>query len=340
MDLGGVMAIPGNSNIESDKTGYLVDGGGILSLYTKRATIDLGIGAFYSRIQGSAKPVVEAGKPVDRDQISFTAALATVSARFRPTRNFEIGPIFHTTFGADGTWSPEIESESVPRVSMGLQATKIWTDFLSYDFRVNARFGIDLNIPDRNVLQFAIGVAFGLPFNQPDTIVKTQIKTKTKVKTETRIVERPVYQAIYVFQTDAINFEYNRAVLLPESKAFLEDLGRLLASRASWWQTLQVAGHTDQTGALDYNMKLSQDRAEVVRATLITAGVAPERLEARGYGPTVPLSEETDPVSLAKNRRVELMFGGEVDQMRLGPELDRVRRKHEKPKTCVGQDCR
>jgi outer membrane protein OmpA-like peptidoglycan-associated protein len=339
-DMGGMVVMSENLDEETDKSGYLVDGGGILSMYTTKASFDLGLGAFYSKVTGEAK-VNPASTVVDRNEIAFTSGLISIAARYRLTPKFELGPILTATLGADGSFSPLLEEAIVPRVSGGVQFTRVWTDYESYDLRLNARAGIDFNVSARNLIHFAVGLAFGVPLTKPDTIVKTKTRTKIKTKTEVKVVEKPVYQAVMVFQTDAINFEYNSAVLMPESKAFLDDLGKLLSTRVNWWETLQIAGHTDQTGALDYNMKLSQDRADSVRNAILAAGgIGPERIEARGYGPTVPLVEATDAISLAKNRRVELMFGGEVDQMKLGPELDRVRRKHERPKTCIGQECR
>ena len=67
-----------------------------------------------------------------------------------------------------------------------------------------------------------------------------------------------------------------------------------------------IAGHTDNTGDALNNLKLSQKRAEAVKAYLISRGVNADRLTARGYGDTEPTASNDTAEGRAKNRRVEL----------------------------------
>ena len=67
---------------------------------------------------------------------------------------------------------------------------------------------------------------------------------------------------------------------------------------------IQVEGHTDTAGNHDYNMTLSQARAEKVADVLVHQGVAPERILARGYGETQPAVHTRDGVKEPRNRRV------------------------------------
>ena len=71
---------------------------------------------------------------------------------------------------------------------------------------------------------------------------------------------------------------------------------------------LYVVGHTDNVGGFDYNMKLSQQRAEAVVKELVSKyKITSDRLKAHGVGPLAPVtSNETDD-GKAKNRRVELV---------------------------------
>lgn len=103
-----------------------------------------------------------------------------------------------------------------------------------------------------------------------------------------------------------IYFDYDKATLTPASESALEEIAQLLNRRPSL--QLYVVGHTDMKGSLDYNIRLSQQRAAAVVAALGERyGIDLSRLTAQGVGPLVPvLSNGADP-GRAKNRRVELV---------------------------------
>jgi outer membrane protein OmpA-like peptidoglycan-associated protein len=69
--------------------------------------------------------------------------------------------------------------------------------------------------------------------------------------------------------------------------------------------SVEVQGHTDDTGTHEHNMKLSQERAESVVAYLVENGVDPERLVAKGYGPDEPIADNATKKGKKENRRVE-----------------------------------
>ena len=68
-----------------------------------------------------------------------------------------------------------------------------------------------------------------------------------------------------------------------------------------------VEGHTDSQGNDDFNMKLSQERAEAVMNTLIKMGIGADRLKAKGWGESKPLTSNASPEDMANNRRVEFV---------------------------------
>jgi OOP family OmpA-OmpF porin len=69
--------------------------------------------------------------------------------------------------------------------------------------------------------------------------------------------------------------------------------------------SLKLAGHTDSQGSDAYNMKLSKDRAESVKAYLVSKGVNPSRVEATGYGEAQPIDTNSTERGRQNNRRVE-----------------------------------
>jgi len=75
---------------------------------------------------------------------------------------------------------------------------------------------------------------------------------------------------------------------------------------------IEVEGHTDSVGGDEYNMKLSENRADAVRTYLVDQGVARESVTARGFGKTTPAADNATAVGRQMNRRVELVVSGEI----------------------------
>ena len=69
---------------------------------------------------------------------------------------------------------------------------------------------------------------------------------------------------------------------------------------------IEIAGHTDSQGNNDYNLDLSQRRAESVKKYLIDHGVSKRRLEAKGYGETLPIASNDNTEGRKLNRRTEI----------------------------------
>ena len=103
-----------------------------------------------------------------------------------------------------------------------------------------------------------------------------------------------------------IYFDFNKADVKPESESTLKEITKLLQQDAKL--KLYVVGHTDNVGGLDYNMKLSQQRAEAVVKELVSKYKADgSRLKALGVGPAAPVTSNKTEEGRAKNRRVELV---------------------------------
>ena len=101
-----------------------------------------------------------------------------------------------------------------------------------------------------------------------------------------------------------VNFELNSDRLTEDSQGILNVVAESL--RAHPKLRLEVAGHTDSLGRAEFNMDLSQRRAESVRRYLVEQGVAPGNLTARGYGEEMPVADNSTREGRAENRRVEL----------------------------------
>ena len=101
-----------------------------------------------------------------------------------------------------------------------------------------------------------------------------------------------------------VGFEYNSATLTSDSRPVLDDAAADLKKYPRLKVELQ--GHTDSRGSDQYNLKLSQRRAEAVRDYLLNQGVPSNQLSAKGYGETRPKASNDDDAGRAENRRVDM----------------------------------
>lgn len=99
-----------------------------------------------------------------------------------------------------------------------------------------------------------------------------------------------------------LEFDFGKATIRPNSYATLNKVADLLIKKNL---SLKLAGHTDNVGSATYNMKLSKERAESVKAYLVSKGVNPSRIEATGYGETQPIDTNKTEKGRQNNRRVE-----------------------------------
>ena len=140
-----------------------------------------------------------------------------------------------------------------------------------------------------------------LGFSKNNPIIFTNLKLASgggmnmigKKFTDTKIV------------THGINFDVNKAVIKPESLGTLNGIVKIMQDNPE--VKFEIGGHTDSDGGDDLNMKLSQARADAVRAQLIIMGIDAGRLTAKGYGSTKPISDNTTIEGKANNRRVEFV---------------------------------
>lgn len=108
----------------------------------------------------------------------------------------------------------------------------------------------------------------------------------------------------------ALYFEYDRAELHPRALKQLEVIAALMKADPS--KKLRIAGHTDEKGEDDYNIRLSRGRAEAVKQQLAALGVPAAQVETTGLGKAQPLSPNKksdgsdDPEGRSHNRRAEI----------------------------------
>jgi OmpA-OmpF porin, OOP family len=105
---------------------------------------------------------------------------------------------------------------------------------------------------------------------------------------------------------ETVYFDSGKATIQRRSFKLLDQVAKLLKEHPEI-ESITVEGHTDNVGKPEANLRLSQHRAEAVRDYLARKGVAPQRLEAKGYGQERPIAPNTTSKGRATNRRVEFL---------------------------------
>ncbi len=123
-----------------------------------------------------------------------------------------------------------------------------------------------------------------------------ELKTGPEEKNETYIVDfflSPISKPVVI---ENIFYDFDKATLRPESKKALDEMIKMLNDNPN--VTIELGAHTDRKGTEQYNERLAQRRAQSVVDYLIAGGIAQDRLEAKGYGESVP---KTINKKMAKN---------------------------------------
>jgi outer membrane protein OmpA-like peptidoglycan-associated protein len=102
---------------------------------------------------------------------------------------------------------------------------------------------------------------------------------------------------------DKVYFDAGKASIQKRSNTLLDNVAQVLAAHTDF--SVQVEGYTDSSGVAETNKKLSQDRADAVKAYLVKKGIADSRLKAVGFGPERPADTNDTPAGRENNRRVE-----------------------------------
>lgn len=104
--------------------------------------------------------------------------------------------------------------------------------------------------------------------------------------------------------SDSMQFNFDKATLRPENRELLSKIVGILLTSKNYG--IYVYGHTDDIGSEEYNLDLSERRAQRVREYLTENGIAPEIITSKGFGKSRPIVPGASAEARAENRRVEI----------------------------------
>jgi outer membrane protein OmpA-like peptidoglycan-associated protein len=341
----------GADALEPSRSGMMMQGRAGLTFYNPRLAIDLTAGWIQSRVDGATTDVAGNTRTETESTIMTRAASIDFSPRMRFGR-FDLGPVGGVLLGTNANFDESKDGISAPIFLGG----KGGVTFEAADllFRGTLQASTAISIPERSAFMGVAALEIGIPLVRGKTVIREkEINTvRDNYQTETFEVEKVVLKEVPVvkevvkevvtfsFDDQVIHFEFDRARLKPESKAFVARLGKYLAGNPASWGTITIDGHTDQRGSEDYNRELSNARVQAVKQVLAAAGVNPERVDTRAFGKSRPIDRGLAEVSHARNRRVEVSFTDVENTKFLRDAINQIRFATIKPATCAGSHCR
>ena len=137
---------------------------------------------------------------------------------------------------------------------------------------------------------------------------KNQIRERLRLQLNAILETRETARGLIVNINDVL-FDFNKYTLKPGAREKMAKVSGILLAYPGL--KLQLEGHTDSVGGDDYNLKLSQNRADAVRDFLTQQGVAAANIASVGLGKSDPVASNDNAAGRQQNRRVELVVSGE-----------------------------
>lgn len=143
------------------------------------------------------------------------------------------------------------------------------------------------------------------PFSIREVVKEVPVEVE-KVVVDTVYVKDAIVGAVQherAFVLENVRFKFDKDLLTEEAKIILSNAAKVLNEYPEY--DFEILGHTDNIGSDEYNMDLSERRANAVRDYLISQGVDPNRLYAAGCGERKPVADNSTAIGRAINRRIE-----------------------------------
>ena len=138
---------------------------------------------------------------------------------------------------------------------------------------------------------------------------KEELRARLRAQLNQVLQTRDTARGLIVSMPDVL-FDFNKYTLKPEAREKLAKISGIVLAYPDL--KLHIEGHTDSIGSDEYNLELSEKRADAVRGYLISQGVKPDNVSATGLGKANPVADNSTAQGRQLNRRVEMVVSGDV----------------------------
>jgi len=247
------------------------------------------------------------------DGVKVTKYHLDLIYNFMPESKFN--PFVVAGYGATH-YSPKINNKNMSIVDYGVGA-KYWVaENIALRVDVRDHLLLDEQIHD---VETTLGVVFRFGGNEKAAVAQSEPEPSTPptvVKEEAPLVAAPAAEPtperMKYCVSLGIEYDINKDDIRPQYHDEVAKVGDFMQKYPT--TTAVIEGYADEVGSADYNMKLSQRRAEsVVKYLEVRFGIAPTRLSAKGYGKTQPIATNATDAGKQKNRRINAVIDCALD---------------------------
>ena len=175
-----------------------------------------------------------------------------------------------------------------------------------FSFDLGVLYYFSLGAPSKTCDLYS-GIRNEVPVTKSPTIQEIEEIVKKyaaqKDTTPQVMVSAPMMEEEENWILVGVNFQLGSNKLTPESYPILLHTIEVLAEKPEL--RVEIGGHTDNTGSEEYNLKLSEIRAQTVKNYLVSKGISGNRLIVKGYGESMPVADNNTAEGRALNRRIE-----------------------------------
>jgi outer membrane protein OmpA-like peptidoglycan-associated protein len=219
-----------------------------------------------------------------------------VNGRMYFTKQRQVWAGFSAGTRLTGGYAPDFRSVAVVGGSFGIKDTDPMSPGVRYEFNVSDEADIDQD-----------GITDAIDDCPKEPGVTSKISGQNGCP---RFIRR-INGSADIEILKQVEFAFDSSNILPVSYPILDEVLRLLEVSPEI-TLVSIEGHTDNQGKVEYNQKLSEERAASVRAYLVQKGIAAARLTSLGYGMTKPLLSNDTEAGQQRNRRVEFKIKQQV----------------------------
>jgi len=273
--------------------------------------LSVGLYPYYTRMEGEEGPVDFESTLMGGDvMVKYRPISPKLSLHFpdaavkriSPFGQLGFGIVHHDTEGLLG--KDDGISLSAPSAALGVSLATKWNVNLDLGAQYVFANSDKLDMVEKNVSESYLMPFLGLGYTFGGKDVKPVLSSASS-QVRSKVLKNRISME-QNFTLSGVQFEVGSANLTAEAQNILKDV--VSAMKASPRVNVEIHGHTDNTGSLELNNRLSLQRADSVKKFLVENGIAESRLATKGYGPSRPIADNNTEEGRQENRRIEFVI--------------------------------